>query len=71
MFEFFSGYRRWITMGIVFAVFGVALLFSPQTAAKTSKTDLLLGAGTLVGFGALCVVIGVLLGRRRRSRRDR
>lgn len=66
MLDFLSGHRRFITIGIVFTACGVLMLVSPAMREKTSTTDLLLGAATLGGLGALLIVVGVVIGRRRR-----
>jgi hypothetical protein len=66
MFDPLGGHRRFITIGIIFAACAVLILVSPAMREKTSSTDILLGSATLGGVGALLIVIGVVIGRRRR-----
>ena len=65
MFDPLSGHRRFITIGIVFAVLGVVIPLSPALREKTSSTDIILATVTLIGFGAILIALGVLIGRRR------
>ena len=66
MFDPLGGHRRFITIGIVFAVAGVIVPLSPAMREKTNSTDIILSTALLLGLGAVLITIGVLLGRRRR-----
>jgi len=71
MFDPLSGHRRFITIGVVFAVMGVVVPLSPAIREKTSATDIILSTAVLLGVAAILIAIGVVIGRRRMRPRQR